>query len=198
MRVDCKQEVAHLVRKYNEVVSSKRIDGYNEEMTKKDFILPLFRSLGWDVENSMEVTAEERVSKKKVDYGFRIDGVPKFYQLTLSSAYLNYVGPMIPFVADPNGPPPPDPPPPWAPWYFNASDMRGYLYDANSNPYTGSYIIQILNETSQMYQTYDSTSPSTDYVIYGENTAGFIGYYTRGFKLTMPVSGCSIRCIVPW
>jgi len=79
MRIDCRQEVAQLVTKYNEVVSTKRADGYNEEMTKKDFILPLFRALGWDVENSIEVTAEEKVSKKKVDYGFRINGIPKFY-----------------------------------------------------------------------------------------------------------------------
>jgi len=79
MRADFKDGVSRLVVKFNEVASSKRINGYNEEMTKKDFILPLFRVLGWDVENSTEVTAEERVSKKKVDYGFRINGVPKFY-----------------------------------------------------------------------------------------------------------------------
>ncbi len=30
-------------------------------MTKKDFILPLFRTLGWNVEDSFEVTAEEKI-----------------------------------------------------------------------------------------------------------------------------------------
>ncbi|MBE0519412.1 N-6 DNA methylase [Candidatus Bathyarchaeota archaeon] len=48
-------------------------------MTKKDFILPLFRALGWNIEDSTEVTAEEKISKKRVDYGFRINGIPKFF-----------------------------------------------------------------------------------------------------------------------
>jgi len=47
-------------------------------MTKKDFILPLFRALGWNTEDSTEVTAEEKISKKRVDYGFRINGIQKF------------------------------------------------------------------------------------------------------------------------
>ncbi len=74
-----KQEIRKLVEKHNKVVEEKRIDKYKEEETKKDFILPLFRALGWDVENSSEVTAEEKVSKKRVDYGFRINGIPKFF-----------------------------------------------------------------------------------------------------------------------
>ena len=32
-----------------------------------------------DIENSNEVTAEERISKKRVDYSFRIRGIPKFF-----------------------------------------------------------------------------------------------------------------------
>ncbi len=74
-----KQEIKKLLDKYNKVVEEKRVDKYMEEETKKDFILPLFRALSWDVENSSEVTAEEKVSKKRVDYGFRINGVLKFF-----------------------------------------------------------------------------------------------------------------------
>jgi len=74
-----KQHIKELVEKYDKIVEEKRISRYNEEMTKKDFILPLFRALGWDVENSFEVTAEETISKKRVDYGFRINGIPKFF-----------------------------------------------------------------------------------------------------------------------
>ena len=48
-------------------------------MTKKDFILPLFRALGWDTENSKEVSAEEAIKNKRVDYGFKIGGIPKFF-----------------------------------------------------------------------------------------------------------------------
>jgi len=76
---NAKQQIRELVEKYNKVVEEKRVSKYNEEMTKKDFILPLFRALGWDVENSNEVTAEEKISKKMVDYGFRINGIPKFF-----------------------------------------------------------------------------------------------------------------------
>jgi len=74
-----KQEVRELIEKYNKVLEEKRASRYNEEMTKKDFILPLFRALGWDVENSLEVTAEETISRKRVDYGFRINGIPRFF-----------------------------------------------------------------------------------------------------------------------
>jgi type I restriction-modification system DNA methylase subunit len=74
-----KREVQKLIDKYDKVVKEKRVNIYNEEMTKKDFILPLFAALGWNTENSSEVTAEEKISKKRVDYGFKINGIPKFY-----------------------------------------------------------------------------------------------------------------------
>ena len=74
-----KQEIKKLIEKYNRVVEEKRVSKYNEEMTKKDFILPLFHALGWNTEDSNEVTAEEKISKKRVDYGFRINGIPKFF-----------------------------------------------------------------------------------------------------------------------
>jgi len=74
-----KAEIQKLVEKYNKVIQQDRVKKYNEEMTKKDFILPLFRALGWKVEDSTEVTAEEKISKKRVDYGFRIGGIPKFF-----------------------------------------------------------------------------------------------------------------------
>jgi type I restriction-modification system DNA methylase subunit len=76
---EIKQEIRNLIDKYNKVVEEKRVSKYNEEMTKKDFILPLFRALGWNTEDSSEVTAEEKISKKRVDYGFRINGIPKFF-----------------------------------------------------------------------------------------------------------------------
>lgn len=68
-----------LLEKYDKVVEEKRFDKYTEEETKKDFIQPLFRALGWKVEDSSEVTAEETISGKRVDYGFRINGIPKFF-----------------------------------------------------------------------------------------------------------------------
>lgn len=74
-----KQEIKLLIDKYNKIVESGRVKSYNEEMTKKDFILPLFRALGWSVEDGEEVTAEEKISKGRVDYAFRISGIPKLF-----------------------------------------------------------------------------------------------------------------------
>jgi type I restriction-modification system DNA methylase subunit len=72
-------KIQKLLEKYAEVVEEGRVSKYNEEMTKKDFILPLFDALGWKTADSREVTAEEKISKKRVDYGFRINGIPKFF-----------------------------------------------------------------------------------------------------------------------
>ncbi|MBU0756619.1 MAG: N-6 DNA methylase [Nanoarchaeota archaeon] len=74
-----KEEIRKLIEKYNRLVESGKLKSYNEEMTKKDFILPLFRILGWNVEDGDEVTAEERISGGRVDYAFRIDGIPKLF-----------------------------------------------------------------------------------------------------------------------
>ncbi|OPY25214.1 MAG: N5-glutamine S-adenosyl-L-methionine-dependent methyltransferase [Methanocella sp. PtaU1.Bin125] len=77
-----KSRIKELVDKYNNVRSSGRLRNYNEENTKKDFITPLFRILGWDVENVMcpdEVTNEDKISRGRVDYSFRINSVPKFF-----------------------------------------------------------------------------------------------------------------------
>ena len=66
----------HLLEKYRKAGGDKaRI---TEAVTKKDYILPLFRSLGWDVESG-DVTAEERISRGFVDYGFKADNLPMFY-----------------------------------------------------------------------------------------------------------------------
>jgi hypothetical protein len=70
-----KSEITRLIEKYNREKGKK----YNEEATKNDFILPLFKVLGWNVEDSNEVSKEENISGKRVDYGFRIDGIPKFF-----------------------------------------------------------------------------------------------------------------------
>lgn len=72
---EVKRRISILIEKYR-AESERR---HNEEATKTDFILPLFKLLGWDVENSNEVSKEENISGKRVDYGFRIDSIPKFF-----------------------------------------------------------------------------------------------------------------------
>src|SRR3989338_696621 len=79
-----KEEIKKLVEKYSKLIESGKAKSYNEEMTKKDFILPLFRALGWSVEDGDEVTAEEKISKGRVDYAFRIEGIPKLFLETKS------------------------------------------------------------------------------------------------------------------
>ncbi len=79
---NAKQRIKDLVDFYNKEVSEHRVSRYNEETTKKDFILPLFEVLGWKTDRKtrhIEVTAEEKISKKRVDYGFRINDIPKFF-----------------------------------------------------------------------------------------------------------------------
>ena len=77
------ERILELISKYEQIKKSGEIKKYNEESTKKDFIQPLFESLGWNFSNrgktNDSVSAEETISKKRVDYGFRINGIPKFF-----------------------------------------------------------------------------------------------------------------------
>lgn len=78
-----KQVIRELIEGYNDVAANRDLyKTYNEEMTKIRFINPLFQALGWDIENKnrkSEVTFEDKISNSRVDYGFRIDGIPKFF-----------------------------------------------------------------------------------------------------------------------
>ncbi len=51
---------------------------FNESENCKDFILPLFAALGWEVD-SEEVAAEVNVQGKRADYTFRLNGVARFF-----------------------------------------------------------------------------------------------------------------------
>ena len=78
-----KDRISELISKYDQIKKSGEIKRYNEESTKKDFILPLVEALDWNVYNrgnkDNSISAEETISKKRVDYGFRINGIPRFY-----------------------------------------------------------------------------------------------------------------------
>ena len=73
-----REQVAELVARYKRLSARERRD-YSEEEVKQGFLLPLFRALGWDVENREDVRAEERVGEGKADYSFRINGIPAFF-----------------------------------------------------------------------------------------------------------------------
>jgi len=73
-----KEKIKKLVAKYENLKKAKMIKAYNEANTRKNFIMPLFDTLGWDIHGD-EVTEEEKISKGRVDYAFRIDNIPKFF-----------------------------------------------------------------------------------------------------------------------
>ncbi len=73
------QDLKTLVKKYEDIKNSGKLKLYSEEQTKKDFILPLFEILGWDVYSRSEVSAEETISSERVDYGFYLNDRIKFY-----------------------------------------------------------------------------------------------------------------------
>lgn len=85
-----KTEIARLVQKFEEHKAEYRGSGYNETQTRRDFIDPFFKALGWDVDNTAsvseayrEVIHEDKVRVenrlKSPDYSFRINGKRYFF-----------------------------------------------------------------------------------------------------------------------
>ncbi len=73
-----KTQVKRLVDRFAGLRSENR-KRYNEPATRQEFILPLFRALGWNIEDTREVSPEEKVSRGFVDFAFRIRGIPRFF-----------------------------------------------------------------------------------------------------------------------
>ena len=73
------EKIRILVERYNQKEASGEIKHFSESQVKKDFIEPLFEALGWNTRDSSEVSAEENIDGKRADYGFRINGITKFY-----------------------------------------------------------------------------------------------------------------------
>ena len=68
-----KERIKALIEKYEQVKAEGKIKEYNEERTKQAFIRPMFETLGWNFEE--DVFPEEKSSKGRVDYSFKIDGI---------------------------------------------------------------------------------------------------------------------------
>ncbi|MEM3455677.1 MAG: hypothetical protein QXT72_03880 [Candidatus Micrarchaeia archaeon] len=77
------ERIKELISRYEKIKRSGEIKTYNEEKTNASFILPLFNTLCWNTKNSINrndsVNPKETISKKSVDYRFRINGILKFY-----------------------------------------------------------------------------------------------------------------------
>ena len=75
-----KAELKILLDRYSHMKAEAgtEVKAKEEEKAKTKLIRPLFeRILGWNFEE--DVTTEEKISKGWVDYGFRINDVPKFF-----------------------------------------------------------------------------------------------------------------------
>ncbi len=73
-----RQEIEKIIQRLQTIPEKDRAK-FNEAQTRHSFILPLFRALGWDTENPMEMSAEEQISRGFVDFGFYLNSVPAFY-----------------------------------------------------------------------------------------------------------------------
>lgn len=82
--------VEELVVRFEEQIESYKQADYNETLTRRDFIDPLFKALGWDIDNSQgfaeayrEVIHEDRVkigkATKAPDYSFRLSGGKRLF-----------------------------------------------------------------------------------------------------------------------
>jgi type I restriction-modification system DNA methylase subunit len=82
--------INELVNRFGDQYDSYMLAGYNETMTRRDFIDPFFKSLGWDIDNEegyaeayREVIHEDKLNiggaTKAPDYSFRLVGGKRLF-----------------------------------------------------------------------------------------------------------------------
>ena len=83
-------KIGELVERFEEQHDSYKMASYNETLTRRDFIDPFFKALGWDIDNEngyaesyREVIHEDRVkvgkATKAPDYSFRLVGGKRLF-----------------------------------------------------------------------------------------------------------------------
>jgi len=83
-------KIASLVTRFEEQYQSYKHSDYNETLTRRDFIDPFFKALGWDIDNEAgyaeayrEVIHEDKVkvsgATKAPDYSFRLVGGKRLF-----------------------------------------------------------------------------------------------------------------------
>jgi adenine-specific DNA-methyltransferase len=83
-------KIHELVTRFNEQLTAYKKSDYNETQTRRDFIDPFFKALGWDIDNKQgfaesyrEVIHEDRVkvgkATKAPDYSFRLGGGQRLF-----------------------------------------------------------------------------------------------------------------------
>ena len=84
------KKIEKLVERFDEQKESYKNSDYNETLTRRDFIDPFFKALGWDIDNEngyaesyREVIHEDRVkvgkATKAPDYSFRLVGGKRLF-----------------------------------------------------------------------------------------------------------------------
>lgn len=84
------KKIAELVERFEEQFESYKKSDYNETQTRRDFIDPFFKALGWDIDNEngyaesyREVIHEDRVkvgkATKAPDYSFKLVGGKRLF-----------------------------------------------------------------------------------------------------------------------
>lgn len=78
---EARRKIQGLVELYlkEKTRSAGKFQEYNETNTKRVFIDKLFEALGWDMATLEEVSNEDKVSKGRVDYAFKLNGISKFF-----------------------------------------------------------------------------------------------------------------------
>jgi len=87
---ESKNIIANLVVRFDEQFESYKNPEYNETLTRRDFIDPFFKALGWDIDNQegyaesyREVIHEDRIkigsATKAPDYSFRLVGGKRLF-----------------------------------------------------------------------------------------------------------------------
>lgn len=82
--------IGELVERFSEQYESYKKVDYNETLTRRDFIDPFFKALGWDIDNSAgyaeayrEVIHEDKIkisgAMKAPDYSFRLSGGKRLF-----------------------------------------------------------------------------------------------------------------------
>jgi len=87
---DVPQAVLDLIEKFDRNIDEYKNPQYNETLIRVEFVNPLFKALGWDVDNEAghalayrDVIHEDAVkvagATKAPDYSFRLGGTRKFF-----------------------------------------------------------------------------------------------------------------------
>ena len=86
----CPDTILRLIERFDHQLDQVKSQEYNETQLRIDFVNPMFRELGWDIDNTSgnaeqyrEVVHEDRVrvagATNAPDYSFRVGGNRKFF-----------------------------------------------------------------------------------------------------------------------